>query len=98
MNPPTHPEPDPISAAEQALDQELAAAFRVLDPPPDRAARLEQRVLRAVEIEQRSLAAEWLDLVSAGPVWSAARMTLAAAGLAIASPLGTALLLVLLLR
>ena len=80
------------------LDQDLVAAFRDLDPPGDQLARLEARVLADLEADAQSFVDEWLDLLRAGPLLSSARVALAAASLAVLTPLGTALILLLSLR
>jgi hypothetical protein len=58
---------------------------------------MEARVLAGYEAEQRSLAAEWLDLFRVGPVLNAGLAVGAAAGVAVAGPFATVLMLVLLL-
>jgi hypothetical protein len=79
-------------------DQDLVAAFRDLDPPGEALVRLEARVLADLEADAQSFVDEWLDLLRAGPLLSSARVALAAASLAVLTPLGTALILLLTFR
>ena len=72
-------------------EDRLEAALESLEPEVAVRARLEERVLAAYEAEQRSLAAEWLDLFRVRPVRAAARTVAAAASLLLLTPLGTAL-------
>ncbi len=72
-------------------EDRLEAAFASLEPDTAVRARVEDRVLVAYEAEQRSLAAEWMNLFRVGPVRTAARTVAAAASLLLLTPLGTAL-------
>lgn len=77
-------------------DQQLRDAFDTLAPPPERLAWLEERILADHALDQKSLAAEWLDLFRVGPVLQAGYAVAAAAGLAVITPVGTLLLATLL--
>ena len=73
---------------------DLADAFETLEPGATVRARMEREVLSAHAIAQRSLAAEWLELVRGAPVGGTLLLAAAAAVLLIATPIGVLLALV----
>jgi hypothetical protein len=83
-------------------DQRLVDLFAHLEPDVAAHARMEARVLRDHEAAQRSLAAEWLDLIRvdrvgpAGAFAAVAGTAAAAASLALLTSLGTFVLSALL--
>ena len=69
-------------------DEALRDAFDATDLHPGAQARIEREVLAAYAISQRSLAAEWLELVRETPVRGTLLLAAAAVALVVATPLG----------
>jgi len=78
-------------------DQQLREAFLALEPEAAQVARLEERIVIDLATDRKSLAAEWLDLFRVGPVLHAGYAVVAAAGLAVITPVGALLITALLL-
>ncbi len=72
-------------------DRELSEHFALLEPPAERLQAIRRRVLAEQALDQTSLAAEWVELLSARPV-NLGYVAAAAAALLLFSPIGSLLL------
>lgn len=73
-------------------DEALRDRFAALEPPEEALDRMEEAALAAFDATQRSLAAEWVELLRVRPAAHGVLTLAAALALLIVTPLGSLLL------
>ncbi len=86
---------DTVDAMQEADDRALGAQFDAIEPSDERLGRMEAGALASFDATQRSLTAEWIELLRVRPVANAALTLTAAAALILVTPIGWMLLALL---